>query len=54
MDEKMEKMFECNDDDFMARGKDMEELMEVAKMHSANKHGMQLSDEEARAKIREV
>ncbi|KKR81353.1 MAG: hypothetical protein UU73_C0003G0084 [Candidatus Daviesbacteria bacterium GW2011_GWA1_41_61] len=47
-------MFECGDDDFMARGRNLDELMEIAKMHSEKQHGMKISNEEAKAKIKEV
>ncbi len=49
-----QKMFECSDDDFMVRGKDKKELMQIAKMHLRDKHGMDLSDEDIQAKIKEV
>lgn len=51
---KSEKMFECSDDDFMAKGHDKEELKMVARMHLKNKHGMEASDEELEAKIKEM
>lgn len=49
-----QKTFECNDDDFMIRGHDKEEIKKMAKMHVKEKHGMNISDEDLEAKIREI
>lgn len=48
-----EKTFECSDDDFMIRGHDKQEIMNLARMHLKDKHGMEASDEMLEAKIRE-
>lgn len=49
-----QKMFECSDDDFMVQGRDMEEIMNIARMHLKEKHQMDVSDEDLKAKIKEV
>ncbi|MBI4037097.1 DUF1059 domain-containing protein [Candidatus Daviesbacteria bacterium] len=46
-----QKTFECSDDDFMVRGKDMEEIKNIARMHIKDKHGMDISEEDLKAKI---
>lgn len=45
------KMFECSDDDFMVKGKDMEEIKNIARMHLKDKHGMDASEEQLMEKI---
>lgn len=47
-------LFECSDDDFMIRGRDKKEIMDMARMHLREKHGMDASDEELMAKVREI
>ena len=49
-----QKTFMCSDDDFMISGNDEQEIREVARMHLKDKHGMQVSEEELKAKIKEV
>lgn len=48
------KMFECNDDDFMVRGRDEGEILKIARMHTKEKHHEDFSDEELKVKIKEV
>lgn len=48
-----QKMFECSDDDFMIRSRDKKELMDIARMHYRDKHGMDVSDEMLEDKIKE-
>lgn len=50
----MQKTFECSDDDFMVRGNDYNEIMSIARMHLKDKHNMDVTDEELKAKIKEV
>lgn len=52
MDKKMK--FTCSDKDFMAQSDDREELVRVGKRHAKERHGMDISSEEAMAEIKKT